>query len=245
MVTSWIISFFIVLGIRLAIGMKPQLIPTRSQAVVESLVEGLRNTVEPIVGKRMIKVTFPLLIGYFVFIVIHNWSGLLPGVGTIGHYDNLGHFIYFIRPANSDLNMTLALASVSMVAWMYYCLRYEGAKSIIHHLFGNKADKGSVHPLLYSVLFFIFLFVGFIEVISILLRLVSLSFRLFGNVFGGENLLVSMQHLGLTANKTNDILAYILPVPFYFLELLIGLIQALVFTLLVAVYIGLICNHDD
>ena len=77
--------------------------------------------------------------------------------------------------------------------------------------------------------------VGIIEVISILFRLVSLTFRLFGNIFGGENLLTSM----------HGIFAYILPVPFYFLEMLIALIQALVFTLLVAVYIGLICNHGD
>lgn len=242
MITSWFFSILLIVIVRFAVGKKPRLIPSHGQAVVESMLEGIRNTVEPIVGKRMIAVTFPLLIGYFAFILIQNWSGLLPGVGTFGHYDQEGHLLYFFRPANSDLNMTLALASVSMVAWLYYCLRYEGAKSIIHHLFGNKAEKGTVHPLLYGVLFFVFIFVGLIEVVSILLRLVSLSFRLFGNVFGGENLLNSMHSLSASIHK---IASFVIPVPFYFLEMLIGLIQALVFTLLVAVYIGLMCNHDN
>ena len=84
----------------------------------------------------------------------------------------------------------------------------------------------------------LFLAVGFIEILSILFRPVSLSFRLFGNVFGGESLLHSMFYLVPQIN-------WILPVPFYFMEVLIGLVQALVFTLLVAVYIGLICNHEE
>jgi F-type H+-transporting ATPase subunit a len=81
----------------------------------------------------------------------------------------------------------------------------------------------------------IFILVGVIEIISIVFRNVSLPFRLFGNVFGGENLLFQM----------SAIFKWGLPVPFYFLEILIGFVQALVFTLLVAVYIGLICNHGD
>ena len=84
----------------------------------------------------------------------------------------------------------------------------------------------------------IFIAVGFIEILSILFRPVSLTFRLFGNVFGGESLLHSMLHLVPQIN-------WILPVPFYFMEVLIGLVQALVFMLLVSVYIGLICNHDE
>jgi F-type H+-transporting ATPase subunit a len=102
-------------------------------------------------------------------------------------------------------------------------------------IFGNKADKKEIPTAIYYFLFVIFFAVGLIEVISIVFRPVSLSFRLFGNVFGGENLLVSMTNL----------IGYIVPVPFYFLEVLIGAVQAMVFTLLVAVYIGLICNHDD
>lgn len=235
MVTSWVFSLFIILGIRMAVR-KPKLIPTGAQAVVESLVEGIRDLIAPIVGKHMVKPTFPLLIGFFTFILIHNWSGLLPGVGSFGLRDG-DHLTYFFRPANTDLNMTLALAIVSFVAWIYFVLKYAGFKTVAYDLFGNKADKSDLPSALYYFLFLIFIAVGFIEVISILLRLVSLSFRLYGNMFGGENLLTSMMNLAPW---------YVpVPVPFYLLETLIGLVQALVFTLLVAVYIGLICNHDS
>ena len=235
MVTSWVFSLIIILSIRWAVR-KPQLVPTGAQAVVESLVVGVRDLIAPIVGKHMVKPTFPLLIGFFTFILIHNWSGLLPGVGSFGLRDG-DHLTYFFRPANTDLNMTLALAIVSFVAWIYFVLKYAGFKVVAYDLFGNKADKSELPGALYYFLFLIFIAVGFIEVISILLRLVSLSFRLYGNMFGGENLLNSMMNLAPW---------YVpVPVPFYLLETLIGLVQALVFTLLVAVYIGLICNHDS
>ena len=145
-----------------------------------------------------------------------------------------GHLTYFYRPANTDLNMTLALAIVSFVAWFFFIMKYAGPKAVLFDLFGNKAEKSDVPVVLYFVLFPVFFVVGIIEVVSILLRLVSLSFRLYGNMFGGENLLTSI----------TGIVPWIVPVPFYFLETLIGLVQALVFTLLVAVYIGLICNHE-
>jgi F-type H+-transporting ATPase subunit a len=106
---------------------------------------------------------------------------------------------------------------------------------VFKDIFGNKADKTEIPAYIYYPLFVVFFAVGVIEVISILFRPVSLSFRLFGNVFGGENLLHAM----------SGIQKWGLPIPFYFLELLIGFVQALVFTLLVSVYIGLICNHGD
>ncbi|MFW6354577.1 MAG: F0F1 ATP synthase subunit A, partial [Verrucomicrobiota bacterium] len=123
----------------------------------------------------------------------------------------------------------------ALFGWGYFVLRYAGFKTLIFDLFGNKADKEDVGVGMYVLLFPIFIGVGFIEVVSILFRPVSLSFRLYGNVFGGENLLANMTGLA----------PYVVPVPFYFLETLIGLVQALVFTLLTAVYIGLICNHGD
>ncbi len=233
MVTSWVFSLSIILVFRM-VARKPKLIPTRGQVVVEGLIGSVYEIVEPVVGKHMIKHTFPLLLGFFTFILFHNWSGLLPGVGTFGFYDEFGHFNYWYRPANADLNMTVALSMVSFVAWLYFILRYAGLKVILFDLFGNKADKKDVPAALYYLFFIIFFLVGIIEIISILLRPVSLSFRLFGNVFGGENLLTSMTGL----------VPYIVPVPFYFLEILIGLVQALVFTMLVSVYIGLICNHE-
>jgi len=233
MVTSWVISLLLIFLIRWAIG-KPQLIPNKGQLVVENLIENFQSAIGPIVGEKMIKPTMPLLLGFFVFILIQNWSGLIPGVAAFGHIDKEGHFIYYFRPGNADLNMTLALAIVSFIAWGYFILRYAGLKALVYDLFGNKSSRNEVSLFLYYFLFLVFFGVGLIECISIAFRLISLSFRLFGNVFGGENLIASIQ----------GIFGYLLPVPFYFLEALIGFIQAFVFTLLVAIYIGLICNHE-
>lgn len=237
MVTSWVIAAILIVLLRLAVK-RPTIVPSRSQALVEGVVEGVNGLIEPIVGQRMVRVTFPLLAALFVYILIQNWSGLLPGVGTIGwgeHTESGFHVVReLIRPGHADLNTTLALAIISMVAWLYYIIRYAGFKAIAYDLFGNKADKAEVPLFIFIPLFGIFFLVGLIEVVSIMFRPISLSFRLFGNVFGGENLLHAMMH----------VFPWVLPIPFYILELLIGLVQALVFTLLVAVYIGLICNHE-
>jgi F-type H+-transporting ATPase subunit a len=233
MVTSWIVALALIIAIRLAVR-KPRLIPTRGQAVVESLVQGILDLTSPIVGSKVARHTFPLLVGLFTYILIQNWSGLIPGVGTIKVMDN-GEWKELIRPGNADLNSTGALAAVAMICWFYFIMRYAGPKMVLFDIFGNKADKADIPVVIYYLLFPVFFFVGLIELVSILFRLVSLSFRLFGNVFGGENLLHAMSGL----------FKWGLPVPFYFLEIIIGLVQALVFTLLVSVYIGLICNHGD
>jgi F-type H+-transporting ATPase subunit a len=233
MVMTWVIAAALIVVVRLAVR-KPQLVPSRGQAVVESLVQGIFDLIAPIVGSKVARHAFPLLVGLFVYILIQNWSGLLPGVGTIKYLAG-GEWQELIRPGNADMNGTLALAIVSMACWLYFILRYAGPKAVLFDLFGNKAERKEVPAALYYFMFVLFFGVGLIEVVSILFRLVSLSFRLFGNVFGGENLLHAM--FGMEK--------WLLPAPFYFLELLIGLVQALVFTLLVAVYIGLICNHGD
>ncbi|MEY3838115.1 MAG: hypothetical protein RL304_1097 [Verrucomicrobiota bacterium] len=230
--TTWIIAILIIVGVRLAVG-TPKLIPGKGQAVVEGLAQGLRDALEPIVGKQMIGKTFPLLCGFFVFILLMNWSGLLPGVGTV-KYQHAGHWLDAIRPANSDLNTTLALSVVSFLAWTYFVLRYAGVRVLVFDLFGNKADRKEIGWGMWILLSFIFLGVGGIEVVSIAFRLISLSFRLFGNVFGGENLIHSL----------GGIAPYVIPAIAGLLEVLVGLIQAFVFTLLSAVYIGLICNHE-
>jgi len=266
MVTCWVISLVLIIAIKLIVG-KVSLIPTRGQAVMEGMLTGVYDIMEPIIGKKLIKKVFPLLITLFIYILINNWSGLLPGVGSFGHFAAdygpfptmeaaeaaaatsdkgqmirqfdgeffVGHFYYYFRPANADLNTTLALAIISFIAWIWYVLRYAGPGLLLYDLFGNKAEKSEVPSYIYFPLFAVFIGVGFIEVVSILSRLVSLPFRLFGNVFGGENLLTSM----------HGMIAWVVPVPFFFLEILIGLVQALVFTLLTAVYIGLIVNHGD
>jgi F-type H+-transporting ATPase subunit a len=235
MVTSWTVALALIIIIRIAIR-RPTLVPSRGQAVVEYLIEGILNLITPIVGSKVAKPAFPLLLGLFIFILIQNWSGLIPGVGTIFMRDHgTGEMMEFVRPGNADLNGTIALALVSFVAWFYFIMRYAGPVLVLKDIFGNKADKAEIPALIYYPLFLVFGAVGLIEVISIIFRPISLSFRLFGNVFGGENLLHAMSSLSRWG----------LPIPFYFLEILIGFVQALVFTLLVSVYIGLICNHGD
>jgi F-type H+-transporting ATPase subunit a len=230
--TSWIITIAIILVVRWMVG-TPTLVPSRGQAILEEALNGLRGLYEPIVGKKAMPMAFPVLVTLFIFIVLHNWSGLLPFVGTMGW----GHVVDgsfhvetpLIRPHTSELNGTIALALVSFGAWFVIVMRYAGPGLLIKDLFGNKADKKELAPAMYWGLSLVFIVVGVIEVVSIFIRPVTLSMRLFGNVFGGENLLHAMHFLP----------------PFYFLELLVGFVQGLVFTLLTAVYIGLICNHGD
>lgn len=231
--TTWVLTLIIILAVRILVG-TPKIIPTRGQALVENMASGLRDALEPIVGKNMIGKVFPTLCGFFIFILLMNWSGLLPGVGTLKYQIGDNHWVDAIRPATSDLNTTLALSIISFVAWTYFVLRYAGFKVLLYDLFGNKADKKEIGFPLWILLSFIFLGVGGIEVVSIAFRLISLSFRLYGNVFGGENLIHALGALA----------PYVVPALAGFLEILVGLIQAFVFTLLSAVYIGLICNHE-
>ena len=230
--TTWILTALIIIAIRVLVG-SPKIVPSKGQALVENMASGLRDALEPIVGKSMIGKVFPTLCGFLVFILLMNWSGLLPGVGTI-KYGDTGHWLDAIRPATSDLNTTLALSAISFVAWTYFVLRYAGFKVLIFDLFGNKADKKELSFPMWIMLSFIFLGVGGIEVVSIAFRLISLSFRLYGNVYGGENLIHAL----------GGIAPYVIPAVAGLLEVLVGLIQAFVFTLLSAVYIGLICNHE-
>jgi F-type H+-transporting ATPase subunit a len=231
------------------------IVPSPLQNAFEMVVEGLYDMLESIVGRHMIARTFSLLATFFIFILAANWFGLLPGVGSIGWgepgeklgaFHSLPHVATpLLRPTTADLNMTLAMALVFMCFWLYWTLTEMGLKNFVIHLFGV---KGGATGVMAVFLFFIFIFVGAMEVISILIRPVSLSLRLYGNVFAGENLLSSMITLG------NDLhmpqwLSYLasvtLPVPFYFLELLVGILQAFVFTLLCAVYLQLSTTHDE
>ncbi|MET0262416.1 MAG: F0F1 ATP synthase subunit A [Rariglobus sp.] len=232
--TSILVTILVTFGIRWMVG-TPRLVPTRGQSVFESLIETLREMLEPIVGKKAMPGAFPVLLCLFIFILVHNWSGLLPFVGTAGwgHTDpQTGKFVLdtaLLRPHTSEANGTIALSLFSFGAWIILIFKYAGPKLIWHDLFGNKAGKGELNPAMYYFLSIVFFLVGIIELVSIGMRPVTLSARLFGNVYGGENLLHSTHFIFI----------------FYFLEIIVGLVQAFVFTLLSAVYIGLICNHGD
>lgn len=245
MLTTWIFTAVIIILFRLLIWKGAKLVPSCGQQIIESIIDGLRGIFEPLMGEKAFKGAFPLLLGFFSYILIMNWSGLLPGVGSIGleqQADGTTKFVPFLRPANTDLNTTLALAIISFVAWIYFVGKYVGLKGFLKDTFGNKADKKEIALPIYFSLFFVFFAVGCIDIVSILMRLLSLSFRLFGNNFGGEVLLENMHHLAIDLPRWAS---WIIPIPFYLLEMLIGLIQAFLFSLLTAVYIGLLTGHEE
>lgn len=228
-----------------------ELIPGGRQNLVEYLIEFLYNQVEGIVGKNVAPRAFPLLATVFIFILVSNWFGLLPGVGTIGWGERVGPLSLasvetpLLRPATADLNMTLALAVVFMMVWFYLSIRELGVWGTFVHIFG---PKGGLTGALKYLLMPIFIFVGLIEVVSIVFRPMSLSLRLLGNIFAGETLLFTMGGLGATVGLpawAAWISSVIFPLPFYFMEILVGALQATVFSLLCAVYIKLATTHEE
>jgi len=239
MVVTWIVAALLIFAAQMATR-NVKLVPEGAQNFWEWLVEGVHGLLEGIVGPDLVKKTFWFFATIFIFILATNWIGLVPGVGTIGWGERTAEGFVVTNPlfrgGNADLNMTAAMSMIFFVCWVVWALQANGLKGFILHLFGPKGDSTGFLKLLMIV---VFVFVGVLEVISIAFRPISLSFRLFGNIFAGENMLESMAHLA------GPIWGAILPIPFYFLELLVGLVQALVFMLLTAVFTMLICMHDE
>ena len=174
----------------------------------------------------------------FIFILAANWVGLIPGVGSIGWghttAEGFGLEQPLFRGANADVNLTLAMALVFFACWIVWGLQAIGPVGFFKELFAPKGETTGALKLLMVVVFFA---AGLLEVISILFRPVSLSFRLYGNVFAGETMLETMAQV--------PYIGWLVQIPFYFLELLVGLVQALVFMLLTAVFTLLICQHHE
>ena len=238
MVVTWIVAIGLIVFAQLSTRRMAQ-VPSGAQNLFEWLVEGLYGLLESIIGRHLVEKTFWFFATIFIFILAANWLSLVPGVGTIGwgHHTDHGFVIEqpLLRGANADLNMTLAMALVFFACWIVWALQEVGVGGVIKELF---APKGDTAGFLRVLMIFVFFLAGCLEIISILFRPVSLSFRLYGNVFAGENMLETMATMvpGL---------GWLLPIPFYFMELLVGLVQALVFMLLTAVFTLLICQHHE
>lgn len=225
------------------------LVPHKAQNFFEFIVEFLYNQVVGIVGEKQAKLAFPLLGTLFIYILVSNWFGLLPGVGTIGWGHGTGPLSIdaahdpLLRPPTADLNATIGLAVSAFLVWLFLTIKEIGVWGFIVHTFG---PKGGLKGVMGMVVAAVFLFVGVIEVVSIIIRPVTLSIRLFGNIFAGENVIHTMSDLMAGQGAIASFLGSVaLPLPFYFMELLVGLLQAIVFTLLCAVYIQLSTTHDD
>ncbi len=238
MIVTWVVAIGLVVFAQFATRrMKP--VPEGAQNFWEWLVESLSTFLEGVIGRHLVQRTFWFFATVFIFILFTNWAGLIPGFGTVGwkvqYADGHTEWIPLLRGANADLNMTLAMALVFFACWIVWALRETGPVGVVKELFAPKGDTTGVLKVLMTV---VFLAAGLLEVISILFRPISLSFRLYGNIFAGENMLETMGRLvpGF---------GWLLPIPFYFMELLVGLVQALVFMLLTAVFTLLICQHEE
>jgi F-type H+-transporting ATPase subunit a len=208
------------------------IVPSRGQSVIELPIEFLAGVVRGTGGKRWRQFA-PLIFAIFLFVLTANWLSLLPGVGTIGLAEELDGkqiIVPFVRAGAADLNFTLGLALISFVAFIAFGLRANGVRGYLRELL--IAEPAYMTPLLTPI-----------HLISELSRVISLSMRLFGNVFAGEVLLATMLAL-TTATLFILPLAFVVPGVFIGLELLFGLVQALVFALLSMTYITLaIAEH--
>jgi F-type H+-transporting ATPase subunit a len=238
MVACWIVAIALIIFAQIATR-NIQQVPSGAQNFWEWLVESLHDFLEGIIGHKLVQKTFWFFATIFIFILFSNWAGLIPGVGTIGYGVQTEHGFEVKEPlfrgVNADLNMTMAMALVFFACWIFWALQSNGPIGFLKHLF---APKGNTTGPLKVLLVVVFFAVGFLEIFSILFRPISLSFRLYGNIYAGENMLEAMSNLVPS-------LGWLLPVPFYFMELLVGVIQALVFMLLTAVFTMLIMPHDE
>jgi len=201
------------------INKKKSLYPKRLQSIVEAIIEYFYTLTEQISGDRA-KSIFPWVATFFIFIFVSNISGLIPGIATFGLAGD--HKIApFLRPPTSDFNVTLALATVSLVATHALSIKYNGLVGYLQRFF-------SINP--------IYLYVGLLELVSEVTKLFSLSFRLFGNIFAGE----------IVLSTISSIFAFVAPVPFLLLESIVALVQALVFAMLTMAFMSILTtSHSE
>ncbi len=233
---AWL-SIAILVGISYAVTHRLKLIPTRLQSLLEFALGWLYNLCQEVAGEKNGRRFFPVVTTIFLFVIMNAWLSLLPGFGSINITGSEGEAVHLFRGANTDINMPLALALISFVFVEYFGLRSHGFRYLgkfvnvgqffrsVAHIFTGKFRVGL------SGLFSgaIDIFVGFLEALSELVRIISFTFRLFGNMTAGEMLLLIAAFL----------VPWIFAIPFYGLELLVGFVQALIFGGLTLVFLTL------
>lgn len=240
MISETIVTVLLIIVIQIAMR-APKLVPTGLQNLVEWAVELMSNLVESLAGRATMQRGFWYFGSLFVFIFAENFLALLPGVGTIGYGHVVdGHFEVtqpFLRGANANVNVTAAYSAIFFFMFFYWCIAQAGVKGSLVHIFGSKVKFAN--PIANWTFILIFFLVGWIEVLSILfIRPLAFTFRLFGNIFGGEYLLDSIY-------KMAPNFAFLTLVPFYFYELLVAAVQAFVIFALTAAFTGIITNSGD
>lgn len=225
-ITNSLLATYILLAVFIVLYFTYHFEPAKNRLnfFVGFIMNGMYSFFEPIMGDKT-KETYPLLTSFFFFIILSNWFGLLPGVGSVTIAEETAHGVLkipLLRAGTADLNGTLALAIISVLMIQFYGIKYCGLKGYLKKFFNFS------NPINFAL--------GILEVVSEFSRVVSFSFRLFGNVFAGEVLIAVM--------------AFLVPVlasfPFLLLEVFVGFIQALVFTMLTAVFISIsVISHEE
>lgn len=216
LITAWF-TMFLLIGVAFLVSRNLTLVPGKLQSVFEMLVGGVYDYMAKVLDSReLAKKYFPIVMTIFIFILSLNWLGLFPGVTSIGYFAGHGddtHFIPFLYPAATDLNITIAFALIA-----FFTIQIGGILAIGVFKYAHKFINFS-SPLAFAV--------GIIELISEFARLISFSFRLFGNIFAGKTLLVVVMFF----------IPYVLPVPVMAFEVFVGFIQAFVFAILTLFFI--------
>ncbi len=242
LLNSWLVVILIII-VGLSVKNKVKQIPGKLQNVFEMIIEGFLEIFDSVTGSRERSLKFfPFVFSFFVLILLNNWLGLLPGVGSIGKViiaDGHKVFVPFFRGGTADLNTTLALATIGVVASHIFGVLAIGAWNYLNKFINIKVlveipKKVRKDPTV-LIVNPIKAFVGLIEIIGEFAKIASLSFRLFGNIFAGEVLLAAMA----------AILAFGLPIPFMFLEVIVGLIQALIFAMLILAYLTMSTSAEE
>ncbi|QQS38434.1 F0F1 ATP synthase subunit A [Candidatus Woesebacteria bacterium] len=213
MLTTLVVSFLL---IAVAIWAKPKfsLIPTKAISMIEIPVEAMYKLTRQIAPHNVTEF-FPLITTIFIFVLFSNWIALLPGFGGIGLKHTVDHhesFTPLLRATTADINTTISLALIAVFGTHYYGLKHLGVKLHVSKYINV------TNPIKF--------FVGFLELIGEVSKIISFSFRLFGNIFAGEVLLIVI----------GSLVPVIFPIPFWGLEIFVGLIQALVFSMLTLVF---------
>ncbi len=241
LIMSWVTVVLLVIAFVL-VGKRMRRIPKGLQSVFEILLEQAFALADTVTGSRHKSEQFlPIVLALFLFILINNWLGLLPGVGTIGFVEREGAhavFVPLLRGGTADINTTLAISLFTVIASHIFGVVTLGIwkhlnKFVNFHAFMEIPKKIKKDPIIVLVNP-IKAFVGLIEMVGELAKVASLSLRLFGNIFAGEVLLASMM----------AIFAFILPLPFMFMEIIVGMVQALVFSILTLAFMGIATSSE-
>jgi F-type H+-transporting ATPase subunit a len=241
-VAAGITSVVVIIVVQIAMR-APKLVPSGLQNFVEWIVELMSDFLESVTGRETMERGFWFFASLLVFIFAENLFALMPGVGTfgLGHGDTIWDFKVdkpFLRGANANDNLTAAYTAVFFVMWFYWCFRQIGVRGVLFDIFGSKVKFPN--QALNFLFILIFFFVGLIEVFSIIVvRPIAFTFRLYGNIYGGESFLDT-----IFRTAPNPFVATLCLIPGYMWEFVVAFVQAFVFFILTAVFTGILTNSS-